>query len=61
MDAVMTFLLQSAMLAVLISFFVLIAVAAYAVVWSIYHMMHDHWTPHRLWDEALSRLRPRPR
>lgn len=59
MDAAMTFLLQVVMMAVLIGFFVLMVVAAYAVLWSVYRMAHDRWTPARLWHEASSRLRHR--
>lgn len=56
MDAVMTALLQVVLLAVLATYFALMATAAYATAWFLYHLLHDHWTIVQTWRAARARL-----
>lgn len=56
MDALMTILLQIALLAILAVYFTLLAVAGYALAWFGWHLLHDHWTIVKTWHEARVRL-----
>jgi hypothetical protein len=56
MDPVVQFTLDAFVTAILVGFFALIAVAGFAVVWTAYHMAHDHWSLSRTWREADMKL-----
>lgn len=56
MDPVVQFTLDAFVTAILVGFFALVAVAGFAVVWTAYHMAHDHWSLSRTWHEADMKL-----
>ena len=56
MDAVMQFFTQVFLIAALVGFLALMAAAAGAIIWAGYHVLHDHWTLARTWQEAQSRM-----
>lgn len=52
MDAVMQFLTQAVIIAILVGFFALMVVASAAILWFGYHVLHDHWTVAQTWKQA---------
>jgi len=56
MDAVMTVLLQVVLLGILGIFFVLMALAIYAVAWFVWETVHGHHSVGEAWQHAVSRV-----
>ena len=56
MDAIMQLLAQVVVMAILVGYFALMAAAGVAVLWFVYHRLHDHWTLAQTWQQARFRL-----
>lgn len=56
MDFTMQLIVQIVSAFLMIAFVALNAVAVFAVVWVVYHMVHDHWSVRQVWQHARARL-----
>lgn len=56
MDTIMPYVVQVLLLAMLVVYFALLGVAAYAVWWFARRLVYDHFSVRQAWHDGTSRL-----